>query len=438
MSLVRGNMDRLIYYLKLLFGSKSSFTLETRIFHAVCLVLIVCISVNIPIAFYLRIPELPVLLGTVAGTAGVLYYFSRVRGYHQVSAGIFQVFVNIALALNYYYNSGINGPSYTIFLLAFLVSVATSPTRQYVLWLPLNILLLIGLLTIEFRYPGLIKFSYADDKGKYIDLVFSYVVIAGFAFLITAYIRRAYNRQREELIANSEALEAANVTKNKLLSIIGHDLKEPLASLQNYLEILVDFDLGEKEKRELESQLLAMTKNASIMLSNILHWTKGQMQSFNPDLRTLSVSETLGPVLYQAENIGKNKQIHLHTDIPESIYVKADQQMFELIVRNLLMNAIKFTPKGGNIWLKAYIENKNCVITVSDDGLGIPAELQKNIFLLGAKSQQGTELEGGVGLGLTLCKEFTEMQSATIDFSSTAGQGTTFRLVFPPVDSENS
>lgn len=437
MSLVRGNMNRLIYYLKLLFGSKSYFTLETRIFHAVCLALIVCISINIPIALYLRIPQLPVLLSTVAGTAGILYYFSRVRGYHQLTAGIFQIFVNIALVFNYYFNSGINGPSYTIFLLAFLVSVVTSPTRQYFLWLPLNIILVITLLTVEFLHPELIKITYADDKGRYIDLVFSYVVIAGFAFLITAYIRRAYNRQREELIANSEALEAANVTKNKLLSIIGHDLKEPLASLQNYLEILVDFDLEEKEKQELESQLLAMTKNASMMLSNILHWTKGQMQSFNPDLRKLSVAETLSPVLYQAENIGKNKQIHLHTDIPENICVKADQQMFELIVRNLLMNAIKFTQKGGNVWLKAYIENKNCVICVSDDGMGIPAELQKNIFLLGAKSQQGTELEGGVGLGLTLCKEFTEMQGATVDFTSTTGRGTTFRLVFPPVDADN-
>jgi len=265
-------------------------------------------------------------------------------------------------------------------------------------------------------------------------MLFSYVFLAGFAFLVAAFVRKAYNRQREELIAKSEALEAANITKNKLLSIIGHDLKEPLASLQTYLEILVDFDLEEEEKRELKGELLAMTKNASVMLSNILIWAKGQMQNFNPDLHPVLVSAAVVPVMNQVESIGKSKQIRVWIDIPEQITIKADQQMFELVVRNLLMNAIKFTPKGANIWVTARIENTNCVIQIRDDGMGIPEELQQHIFSLATKSRQGTALERGTGLGLMLCMEFTELQNGTLTFISKVGEGTTFTLVFPVVE----
>jgi len=424
-------MSKIFYYLKRLIGGEVYFTLEIRIFHAVCLALIFCISINIPIALYLKIPQLAILLSAVALAAGILYYLSRVKGLHQVGAGLFQVFVHIALVFNYYFNSGINGPTYTIFLLAFLVAVVTCPTRQYYLWLPLNILLITGLLTLEFMEPGIIKETYSDDKGRYIDMLLSYVFLAGFAFIVAAFVRKAYNRQRQELIAKSEALEAANTTKNKLLSIVGHDLKEPLASLQSYLEILVDFDLEEKEKKELKSELLAMTKNASVMLSNILLWSRGQMQNFSPDLHPVSVSAGLVPVMTQVGNIVKSKQISLWIDIPDSIIIKADQQMLELVLRNLLMNAIKFTPKGGNIWVTAQIEKANCVICIKDDGMGMPDEIQKHIFSLATRSRQGTELERGTGLGLMLCMEFTELQGGELTFVSKVGEGTTFILVFP-------
>lgn len=424
-------MNRIIYYFKRLIGSQFLFSLETRIFHAVCLAMVFCVAINIPIVMYLRIATLPAFLSLVAATAGGMYYLSRVKRYHKLSVGLFQVFINTALIVNYYYNSGVNGPTFTIFLMAFLVCVITSPTSQFFIWLPLNVLLVIGLLTLEFTSPGLIKNTYSDDWARYIDLISSYLFVAAFAFMITAYVRKTYNRQREELIAKSEALEAANRTKNKLLSIIGHDLKEPMNSLQNYLEILVDFDLGEKERREIKSQLLSMTKNASMMLNNMLLWTRGQMENFSPDMQVLSVNEVLESVMSQVEAIARNKQIALQITIPSELSVQADRQMLEMIIRNILTNAIKFTTKGGNVWLSATQEGTNCVISIRDDGVGIPAELQPHIFTVAVKSQNGTEFEKGVGLGLMLCKEFAELQGGELTFVSKVGDGTTFSLVFP-------
>ncbi|HMR82427.1 MAG TPA: HAMP domain-containing sensor histidine kinase, partial [Niabella sp.] len=343
----------MVRYWKWLMGNENIFTLEVRIFHAVCVLLVLCILISVPVAYGLHIPHLPLMLVIVSSVAGVLYYLSRFKGFHQLSAAIFQVFLCLGLAGNYYYNSGANGPSYAMFLLAFLVSVLTSPTRQYFIWLPINMLLLTGLIALEFIIPGSIRTTYLSETDRFIDLAATYFITAGFAFFIASYVRTAYNRQREQLIAQSVALHEANDTKNKLLSILGHDLKEPLASLQGYLQLLSDFDMEEEERKEMNEQLLLMTKSTSLMLSNILAWTNKQGHSIRVDLRDLNVKETLLPVIQLSRSISHKKQISLWLDLPENISVKADSQMLELIVRNLLMNAIKFTPAEGNIWLSA-------------------------------------------------------------------------------------
>jgi signal transduction histidine kinase len=412
-------------------GDEISFSLEARIFHSVCIALIVGVSVNIPIAFYMRIPELAGLLSLVVLVAALLYYLSRFRGLHQTVAVIFQVFVNLALIVNYYFNSGINGPTYTISMLAFMVIVATAPPRQYYVWLPLNIIMIVGLITAEYLLPGWIQVSYKDGESKYIDMVTSYLVLAGFAFLITVFTKNAYNYQRHRLIAQSRDLEAANAAKNKLLSILGHDLKQPLASLQAYLELLSDFDLEEKEKKEIQDQLLLVTKNASAMLSNLLAWSRGQMQNLHADIQPLRVLEALAPVTDLAGSISKDKSILLQIDIPEASIVKADRQMLELIVRNLLMNAIKFTPAGGSIWLSVQSTDEACIIRVKDNGVGISPEIQPYIFSLGIRSGIGTGHEKGTGLGLVLCQEFTQLQGGELRFESRVGEGTTFSLVLP-------
>lgn len=412
-------------------GNEHAFTLEVRIFHAVCVLLVLCLLISVPVAYGLHIPHLALMLVIVSSIAGVLYYLSRFKGFHQLSAAIFQVFLCLGLAANYYYNSGVNGPSYAMFLLAFLVSVLTTPTRQYFIWLPVNMLILTGLITLELVIPGSIRNTYLSETDRYIDLVATYFITAGFAFFIASYVRTAYNRQREQLIAQSAALHEANDTKNKLLSILGHDLKEPLASLQGYLQLLSDFDMEEEERKEMNEQLLLMTKSASLMLSNILAWTNKQGHSIQVDLRNLSVKETLWPVIQLSRSISHKKQISLWLDLPENISVKADSQMLELIVRNLLMNAIKFTPADGNIWLSAKTDGMICVLEVKDDGIGIPGALRSHIFSINPGSRRGTASEKGTGLGLRLCKEFTEMLEGKLTFKNNDDKGTTFALELP-------
>ncbi|MCH5715616.1 sensor histidine kinase [Niabella hibiscisoli] len=161
---------------------------------------------------------------------------------------------------------------------------------------------------IEYQNPGFIELTYSDITSRFIDIFSSYFGIVIFIFIVTMFVRKSYNRQREELIAKSIALEEANSTKNKLLSILGHDLKEPLASLQGYLELLIDFDLDEKERKEMKAQLLTMTRNTSFMLSNILAWTRTQEQRLRADLQILFVKDALANVVELTRNISLKKK----------------------------------------------------------------------------------------------------------------------------------
>jgi signal transduction histidine kinase len=375
--------------------------------------------------------ELYLILVVVALLVGVLYYLSRFKKLYGLSATLFQVALNIALVVNYYYNSGINGPNHIIFLVAFFLSAATAPMKQYYIWLPLNILLMSGLMVVEYQNPGFIALTYSDTTSRFIDVFFSYLGIIIFIFIVTMFVRKSYNRQREELIAQSIALEEANQTKNKLLSILGHDLKEPLASLQGYLELLAEFDLDEQEQKEMNAQLLSMTRNTSFMLSNILAWTRTQEHRLHADLQILNVKEALTHVAELAGSISLKKEISFRIDLPGHIRVKADAQMLALIIRNLLMNAIKFTHKGGNVWITAVTEADKCIIVVKDNGIGIPDAMQTKMFRMESGSRRGTESEKGTGLGLMLCKEFAEKMGGQLHFTSTPGKGTAFSLTLP-------
>lgn len=423
----------MVRYWKWLIGDKDHFALESRVFNATCIALIVCVLLYSPISYFMLTMELYLILVAVAFLVGVLYYLSRFKGLSRLSAMLFQVALNVALVINYYYNSGIDGPNHIIFLVAFFISAATAPIKQYYIWLPLNIVLLSGIMWVEYTNPDFIGLTYSDTTSRFIDVFSSYLGIVVFILIVTMFVRKSYNRQREELIAKSIALEEANNTKNKLLSILGHDLKEPLASLQGYLELLADFELDEQEQKEMNAQLLSMTRNTSFMLSNILAWTRAQEQGLSADLQVLAVKEVLTHVVELARSISLRKDISFGVDLPRHIHVKADAQMLSLIVRNLLMNAIKFTRKGGNIWITATTEGDHCIVIVKDDGIGIPDAMQTKIFRMESGSRRGTDSEKGTGLGLMLCHEFAEKMGGQINFTSRPEKGTAFSLKLPAV-----
>ena len=154
------------------------------------------------------------------------------------------------------------------------------------------------------------------------------------------------------------------------------------------------------------------------------------MEGVTANLTNVNLQDVLQSTIHIQQTTAAEKGIRLTNQLKNSISIIADADMLQLVVRNLINNAIKFTNPGGHIVVSSDIIENDCRIMIKDDGTGISFEQQKSIFSLKVNSSFGTKNEKGVGLGLILCKEFTELQGGKITFESKPGVGTIFYLSF--------
>ncbi|MFA6401198.1 MAG: PAS domain S-box protein [Salinivirgaceae bacterium] len=240
-----------------------------------------------------------------------------------------------------------------------------------------------------------------------------------------------------EIKFKNQELIKLNAEKDKFFSIIAHDLRSPFSGLLGLTEIMVE-KTPSYPIDKIQSLAVTMRDSATNLfrlLENLLHWARQQqgLIPYNPELISLSlaVNESMVMVIESA----KNKEIEITYDIPENIHILADSNMLQTIIRNLASNAIKFTPKGGKIYLQAKTtHDNNVVISIKDTGIGMDSALINNLFKLDVSTnREGTEGETSTGLGLLLCKEFIEkhggkiwVESQEADLSSGKVGGTTF------------
>lgn len=377
-----------------------------------------------------------------------LFYASRFRGHVTISILIVNLLGLSLFLVNYFLNSGMHGPTDMFFLLFLLLSIAISPTEQYKVWIPINITILIILNLIEFYYPYLVPDTYTSRSNRFVDHMSAYTVVAAITYFCIDYIRDSYERekasaleksmaikqQNEQITKQNEELEKLNAEKNKLMSIVAHDLRSPLASIQNFLELLTQHELDETQKLDIETELLNSTKNTMAMLSKLLDWSKSQLYGVSAHLEDLNLNTLFESTLNLEKNIAARKDISLDYHFNPSASIYADADMMQLILRNIIGNAIKFTNKGGHIMVSAEALETECLISVRDNGVGMSPEKQQSVFSLNVESSFGTNNEKGAGLGLMLCVEFIKAQNGKIWLESEPGQGTCFYISVPLFD----
>ncbi len=432
--------DKISSRWKTLIGDPSDFPLEFRLFHAMCMVVIIALIIYIPLNLLIGEPVAAALCFIATLTFAFFFYRSRSRG--KMRGGIF-IICNALFLINYFYNSGISGPNDVVFALSLFLIIFISPQKQHRYWFWVNVVLLLVMHSIEYYYPKLVPNTYKNRSDQFVDAMVVYLVnIIGRCFIIR-YIRRGYDferlqvddrrkdieNQHQYILAQNEQLEHINSEKNKLMSIIAHDVRGPLSNIQNYLELVGEYELDDEEREMVESDLLRVTQSTLNMLSKLLAWSKSQMDGVVVKLSDLNLNETLKNTLEMERIMAAKKDIELSYDIDPTINIVADSDMLQLVVRNIVSNAIKFTPANGRIDVSTKRVNNECRISIADNGRGIPYEQQADMFTLKARSTFGTANEKGVGLGLILCKEFTEQQGGRIDFESIPGKGSTF-LIF--------
>ncbi|MGE5457647.1 MAG: sensor histidine kinase, partial [Methanococcaceae archaeon] len=184
--------------------------------------------------------------------------------------------------------------------------------------------------------------------------------------------------------------------------------------------------------RDFAKLLNQSSKKAYELLENLLEWARSQTGKIEFKPMKLDLKELLSGCTSFLEQPAANKQISLVLDCRESIYVVADKNMLNLIVRNLLTNAIKFSYLNSTIKITVYIQDKFCFVSIKDSGIGISDEDLKNLFKIDVKvSRNGTSNEQGSGLGLVLCKEFIEINGGNLLVESQPGKGSEFIFTLP-------
>ena len=268
-------------------------------------------------------------------------------------------------------------------------------------------------------------------------------IIILFVFLIVL----AYSRlrlQKKSLIFQNEKtaalekanslLDEANQTKDKFFSIIAHDLKNPIGAIKSTSELLTtDFDMFEiNEVKESIEDIYNSSSSVQVLLDSLLIWSRSQRGKLDFHPETFNFSLLINNIFSLLKSNAKQKNIKLIQEVSKDLEVFADSNMLNTVIRNLVSNAIKFTPENGEIKVIVTKNINTTKIIVEDSGIGISMENQKKLFNFGTNyTTPGTNNEKGTGLGLILVNEFIDRHNGTIQIESEINNGTKFLINIP-------
>lgn len=395
-------------------GNPQEFGVEQRIVHLIALLgaLGVSFSLLLTAVFspfqigFLYMLVLPLLL------AGV---FVLSRLYRKILLAHVLIFLasvyGFFIALLYF--GGLSSPAFYGYFVAFEVLLISSPNK---LWHRFYLVFSLAL--------GLFTFLFVAKDWAPLESRLVYTLLySAFTFLIfwgTLMIIRGYQslmaksqdhnqeleRKNKQVAAKIADVQELNAQKDRLFSIIGHDLRNPLNGIEGFLTVMEDDNLDRATQKKVQKQLLDLTRNSRTLLDNLLAWAKreGQARDFKDLLLSDLSEEALKPLYPLAQE--KNINIQDQTQ-NESLYLFGDPHMVVMILRNLVSNAIKFTAPGGWIKLRAYERNEQILIEVEDNGVGMDQRQQERLFTNRREVSLGTNQEKGVGLGLLLCADYS-------------------------------
>lgn len=260
-----------------------------------------------------------------------------------------------------------------------------------------------------------------------------FLIVLVFMFILFGNLRT----QRKMLTEANEKMEVQNAVlaensrlKDRLLSVLSHDLRSPMAALSSSLELIRNGEVNEADSKMLIEELSVKVERTSELLDNLLFWIKNQLNRIAPELQEIQLAslirETLGFFTPEIDQ----KQLRMQVEVPDDFILHADKEMIRLVIRNLVSNAVKFSKNGGQIRIGAENQGSGVVFFVEDDGIGINAKDLKEVFHTKAVYTLGTKKELGMGIGLSLVRDFVHANKGSIEVISEEGKGTRVQLHF--------
>lgn len=292
------------------------------------------------------------------------------------------------------------------------------------------------------------KESLMEENSKALASQKRYIYAALFILVIflivTLIVRRNEKIQKRlnvelysktaKLVENEKELRDINETKDKLFSIIGHDLRGPIAAFQGLLKLYKDGEIDGKEFLQFIPKLSSDIDHISFTLNNLLSWGQTQMNGAVTKPGIVSIENLVNENINLLSETAEAKSLNIVNKMTANILSWSDSDQIDIVIRNLMSNAIKFTPEKGMITIDALERSSTWEISVRDTGVGMDKETQKKIFEKNSNiTTYGTNDEKGTGLGLSLCKEMIEKNNGEIWVDSFLSDGTCFYFTLPKV-----
>lgn len=290
-------------------------------------------------------------------------------------------------------------------------------------------------------YSGQIRILHRSGRIVWtqVNATVNYSPCGAFDYVLVELIDITQQRSAETALKQSESqLKQTNTTKDKLFSIMAHDLRSPFNSIMGFSELLIEHigDFSKDKSLEFLQIINSQAKCTLTLLDNLLIWAKSQIEQieFKPTSHTLS--ELIHELSGLLNSSARLKGVHLMYRFPTDLQIYGDKNMLLTVFRNLVTNAIKFTESGGSVSIIASQKNDHVEFSISDTGIGMNEEIRDSLFKMESSvGLNGRKNELGSGLGLIICKEFIEKHKGEIEVESIPGQGTdfNFRLPNPPL-----
>ncbi|MGV8096077.1 MAG: tetratricopeptide repeat protein [Mangrovibacterium sp.] len=278
-----------------------------------------------------------------------------------------------------------------------------------------------------------LKIKKQRTQTKYLVALLGLLVALFIIMLVYIRSRKQISLQMQEKNQriNDQRLELikVNATKDKFLSIIGHDLRNPVGAFRDVIGQLADFPemFPDETRQQVIKELRDEAERTYFLLENLLSWAKNQKNNISYRPEKLDLASLIDNNILLNSRSAERKQIRLKSNVPAGVNIFADHNMANLILRNLISNAIKFTFQNGEVTISAKDTGDFIEISVADNGIGIAEENRPYLFQeINHISTYGTNNEKGSGIGLVLCREFIEMNGGTITVSSKKNEGSTF------------
>lgn len=426
---------------KQLVGLPHEVKLTRRTFNVIMLLTASILALMAPLNLLMGFVWLSIGWAVLMFVVLFVFYIVRYKGKFALGLYIYALSGYLVMTMSFFLNSGSYGPTPILMCLFLMLLLVISPLRMHLFWVICHGGFISALFLVEYLRPELVPNTYVGEFHRAADMWLSTVPMFFFTFLILKIYIGGYRKEHEvsnqlahDIDHRNKELGALNVKKDKLLSIIAHDMRSPLNSIKGYYELIrsKEQSISAAERERLEEKLTEMISGTLTMLDNLVFWSRSQIESNKLACVPVNLVQLVHEVLQLERTIALRKSITIGLTIEERCeWALGDRGMIALILRNLIGNAIKFTPEGGSIHVFCrFIDGRSC-ISVTDNGIGIPNNRIPSLFSVQSGTTYGTNHEKGTGLGLSLCYEMSEAMGGSISVESIEGKGSKFTFCLP-------